>query len=54
MPGPRFDDREQPPASAPATGPVTDRTDLDDLALELPAWDLLPAAEFVRRRPVGD
>jgi hypothetical protein len=50
MPGPRFDDRERPPASAPAIGPVTDR---DDLALELPAWDLLPAAEFVRRRPAG-
>jgi hypothetical protein len=25
----------------------------DDLALDLPSWDLLPAAEFVRRRPAG-
>jgi hypothetical protein len=25
----------------------------DDLAMKLPAWDLLPPAEFVRRRPTG-
>lgn len=25
----------------------------DDLAMRLPAWDLLPPAEFVRRRPAG-
>jgi hypothetical protein len=24
----------------------------EDLAMALPAWDLLPPAEFVRRRPV--
>jgi hypothetical protein len=25
----------------------------DDLAMRLPDWDLLPVAEFVRRRPAG-
>lgn len=25
----------------------------DDLAMKLPPWDLLPPAEFVRRRPAG-
>lgn len=25
----------------------------DDLAMRLPPWDLLPPAEFVRRRPAG-
>lgn len=53
MPGPRFDDvrATQPP---PASGPPAKPADDEDLALELPAWDLLPAAEFVRRRPAGD
>jgi hypothetical protein len=46
MPGPVFEDHgrtEQQAAPAAAT------PDHDELALELPRWDLLPPAEFVRR-----
>lgn len=32
---------------------VTRPNPRDDLAMRLPAWDLLPPAEFVRRRPAG-
>jgi hypothetical protein len=53
MPGPRFDDNEWTEQKA-QTPPVAPPAEHDDLALELPAWDLLPAAEFVRRRPAGN
>jgi hypothetical protein len=32
---------------------ATPATRQDDLAMALPPWDLLPPAEFVRRRPAG-
>ncbi len=45
-------------AVEPASGhepPVRDAAAVahDDLAVRLPDWDLLPVAEFVRRRPAG-
>jgi hypothetical protein len=42
------------PAAA-GDAPVRDAAAMahDDLAMRLPDWDLLPVAEFVRRRPAS-
>lgn len=45
------------PGAAPVppvpSAPTAAEAAHDDLAMRLPDWDLLPVAEFVRRRPAG-
>jgi len=43
----------EPPVPSPNATPDLATAAHDDLAMMLPAWDLLPPAEFVRRRPSG-
>lgn len=51
MPGPVFEDHERTEQQA---APAATAPGLDELALELPRWDLLPPAEFVRRAPAAN
>jgi hypothetical protein len=43
----------EPAAAHTPPAPTAAEVAHDDLAVRLPDWDLLPVAEFVRRRPAG-